>query len=99
MAAQDQNFFVVDLHYVASFDEIDPAIDAHVEFLKRNYASGCFIASGPKQPRTGGVIIARAETRADLDQILETDPFKQLGLAEYRVTEFRASMRAQQLDL
>ena len=94
----DQNFFVVDLHYTASFDEIEPALDAHVEFLEQNYASGRFIASGPKVPRTGGVIIATAATKDELTAALEADPFKQEGLASYTVTEFRASMRAEQLN-
>lgn len=93
----DQNFFVVDLHYIASFEEIEPALDAHVEFLERNYASGIFIASGPKEPRTGGVIIATTTTRTALEEILEADPFKQQELAKYTITEFRASMRADQL--
>lgn len=93
----DQHFFVIDLHYISTLDEIEPALDAHVAFLEQNYASGNFVASGPKVPRTGGVIIATAKSRAELDDILEADPFKQQRLAEYTVTEFRASMRADQL--
>lgn len=53
-----QNLFVIDLHYIVSFEKIEPELDAHVEFLEENYASGHFIASGPKVPRTGGVIVA-----------------------------------------
>jgi len=93
----DQNLFVVDLHYVASFDEIEPELDAHVAFLEENYASGTFIASGPKVPRTGGVIIATAENRDTLDRILAGDPFNTKTLARYTVTEFRPSMMASQL--
>ncbi|WP_170571753.1 YciI family protein [Ruegeria atlantica] len=94
----EQNLFIVDLHYVASIEDIEPVLDAHVEFLEQNYASGCFIASGPKVPRTGGVIIATAPTREELEKTLEADPFKREALAIYTVTEFRASMRAVQLD-
>ena len=94
----DQTLFVVDLHYTTSFDNIEPQLDAHVEFLQRNYASGRFIASGPKVPRTGGVIIATAETRAVLEDVLEDDPFKKHRLASYTITEFRPSMKATQLE-
>lgn len=93
-----QNLFVVDLHYTASFEEIEPELDAHVEFLEENYASGHFIASGPKVPRTGGVIIATAETREVLAQILTSDPFHEKQLARYTITEFRPSMKASQLS-
>lgn len=93
----EQNVFIIDVHYTVSLDEIEPALDAHVEFLEQNFASGCFIASGPKVPRTGGVIIATAATRDELEDILEADPFKKQGLATYAVTEFTASMRAKLL--
>jgi uncharacterized protein YciI len=92
-----QNLFIVDLHYIASFDEIEPELDAHVVFLEENYAAGRFIASGPKVPRTGGVIIATAPTREELEEALKADPFMQKNLARYTVTEFRPSMQAKQL--
>ncbi|WP_205859819.1 YciI family protein [Cochlodiniinecator piscidefendens] len=94
----NQNLFIVDLHYIASFDEIDPLIDAHVEFLEQHYASGNFITSGPKEPRTGGVIVATAATRAELESMLELDPFKMHNVANYTITEFRPSMKATFLE-
>lgn len=93
----NQNLFIVDLHYIVSFDEIEPELDAHIEFLEENYASGCFIASGPKVPRTGGMIIATAENGEALKEILAADPFHAKKLAEYTVTEFRPSMKAPNL--
>ncbi|WP_224823587.1 YciI family protein [Cognatishimia sp. MH4019] len=98
LIAPEQNLFIVDLHYVVDFEEIEPELDAHVEFLERNYASGCFIASGPKVPRTGGVIIATAKGLAELERILEADPFHAKKLARYSITEFRPSMTASQLS-
>ncbi|PIE10706.1 MAG: hypothetical protein CSA72_06410 [Rhodobacterales bacterium] len=94
----EQNLFVVDLHYIASLEEIEPEIDAHVEFLEENYAAGHFIASGPKVPRTGGVIIATAKNREVLEQILTADPFHAKRLARYTITEFRPTMTAAQLS-
>lgn len=89
-----QNLFIVDLHYIAELDDIEPELDAHVAFLNRNYASGCFIASGPKVPRTGGVIIATAKSIEELNQTLQADPFHAKKLARYTVTEFRPSKTA-----
>lgn len=86
--------FVVDLHYIVSLARVDTAIAGHVEFLKKNYASGAFLASGRKAPRTGGIIIAVAENRGELDVILREDPFQQMGLAQYSITEFIPSMLA-----
>jgi len=51
--------FVVSLNYKVPLTEIDRLAPAHVEWLKACYAEGVFVASGPKKPRTGGIIIAR----------------------------------------
>lgn len=94
----EQNVFVVDLHYLVEFEDIEPALDAHIAFLEENYAAGHFIVSGAKVPRTGGVIIATAGSLNELEQILEADPFKSQGLARYTITEFKAAMTAPHLS-
>ncbi|MEL7231084.1 MAG: YciI family protein [Pseudomonadota bacterium] len=94
----DQNLFIVDLHYIAPFDQIDPLIEAHIAFLNINYACGHFIASGPKVPRTGGVILATAESLEALETLLQGDPFHKAKVAKYTITEFHPKMTAAQFD-
>ncbi len=89
--------FVIDMQYVVPLTMVDAALEAHVAFLREQYERGLFLLSGRKVPRTGGVILARGVSRAELDAILETDPFKRQGLARYTVTEFVASMTAADL--
>jgi len=85
--------FVVSLTYKVPLAEIDRLAPAHMEWLKACYAEGVFVASGPKKPRTGGVIIARGP-RDVLDARLAADPFAKAGAADYDVTEFMAKMTA-----
>ena len=80
--------YVVNLHYTRPLAEIEPWIEAHRAFLDRHYASGDFLASGPKVPRTGGVILVRGVSRVQLDELIAADPFYQAGLAQYEVIEF-----------
>ncbi|WP_420414768.1 YciI family protein [Roseibium sp.] len=89
-----QNLFVVDLTYVVPLDHVDPYLEPHRAFLQTNYEAGLFVASGPKEPRTGGIILARAESRDVIEAVLQQDPFKREGLAEYVVTEFNPVMIA-----
>jgi uncharacterized protein YciI len=53
-----------------------------------------FLVSGRQVPRTGGIIIALADSREQIESIMAEDPFCKHGLAEVRVIEFRASQRA-----
>ncbi|MBL4613383.1 MAG: hypothetical protein JKY27_00700 [Magnetovibrio sp.] len=87
-------FFLVDLTYIRPLEEVDALKDAHIEFLKQQYAQGYFIFSGPKEPRDGGVILAKMQTRNALDAVLALDPFKKAGVARYGVTEFSPVMCA-----
>lgn len=89
--------FIVSLNYKVPLTEIDGLQAAHVEWLKACYAEGIFVASGPKKPRTGGIIIARG-SRDVLDARLTADPFAKAGAADYDVTEFVARMTAAGLD-
>jgi uncharacterized protein YciI len=86
--------FVIELIYKAPLAEIDAAMKAHVAFLNKRYASGHFLISGRKIPRDGGVIIALGKDRSEIEAIMREDPFCARGLADFRVTEFRASQRA-----
>jgi len=90
--------FIVSLSYIRPLAEVDAVLSAHVAWLKQGYASGTFIASGRKVPRDGGVIMARAKSRAALDQCLALDPFAQAGVARYEVIEFIPSMTAVGLE-
>jgi len=86
--------FVIELIYTAALPEIDRHMPAHMKFLKKYYASGHFLVSGRKVPRDGGIILALGKSRDEIETIMREDPFCKHGLAEFRVIEFRASQRA-----
>ncbi|MEY9964482.1 uncharacterized protein YciI [Streptacidiphilus sp. MAP12-16] len=89
--------YVVTLTYTAPLEQIDALVPAHREWLDRNYADGAFLASGAQIPRVGGVVLARAESRAALDAVLAGDPFRVGGVATYQVVEFTATKTAPEL--
>jgi len=89
--------FVITLHYQKSLEEVDAQLNAHVAFLKEQYAQGTFLASGRQNPRTGGVILAVAPTRSDIEAIIQRDPFYIHGIAQYAIIEFTPSMTAPEL--
>ncbi len=83
------HLFVIDITYVTALENIDPLVAPHMAFIERNYASGRFLASGAKVPRTGGVIIARGQSLQEVETLVDDDPFKSAGVADYAITEFR----------
>ncbi|HYQ41724.1 MAG TPA: YciI family protein [Polyangiaceae bacterium] len=90
--------FVIELMYKAELSEIDAHMKAHVAFLKKYYAAGNFLVSGRKIPRDGGIILAVGKDKPQIEAIIAEDPFFRHGLAEFRIIEFRASQRADDIQ-
>jgi uncharacterized protein YciI len=86
--------FVIELTYKSTLAEIDASMAAHVKYLAKYYAAGNFLVSGRKIPREGGIILAVGASKDEIERIVSEDPFYTRGLAEFRVIEFRASQRA-----
>jgi len=95
---QADAMFVIELVYKASLTEIDAHMAAHVAFLNKYYAAGHFVVSGRKIPRDGGIIIAVAKSREEIEALMREDPFCARGLADVRVIEFRVSQRASDVE-
>lgn len=82
--------FVVKINYQAPIEEIDKYVQSHRDFLDLYYQKGLFLASGPMQPRTGGIIIALGNDKAQLEAVLKEDPYNQADLVSYEIMPFTA---------
>lgn len=84
--------FVILLHYLKPLPEVDRFVAEHRAFLERHYAAGNFLLSGRQEPRCGGVILADAPTRAQIEAIVREDPFNREQIARYEIVEFVPSL-------
>lgn len=84
--------FIAILTYRKPLEEVDRFLQAHRDYLAEHYAAGDFIASGPQNPRIGGVIMMKADSRAAVDTIISQDPFNINGIADYQIVEFNPTM-------
>lgn len=80
--------YVILISYRKPFTEFESLLPTHREHLQRGVEAGIVLLSGPQNPRTGGVIIARAESRAALDRFLAADPYRINGVADFQPIEF-----------
>jgi uncharacterized protein YciI len=83
--------FIITLNYIVPLEELDEYMAEHVRYLKKYYKADVFLMSGRKVPRTGGIIIAQADSKEILEKIIADDPFYKYKLAEFTITEFLAS--------
>lgn len=83
--------FIINLNYIVALPELDAHMNSHVKFLQKYYKKNVFIASGRKVPRTGGIILALADSKEQVEEIIQEDPFYIYKLAEFTITEFLTS--------
>ena len=67
--------------------------------MEANYRAGLFMVSGPREPRDGGVILARAGSIDELAAILAQDPFVVQGAATCEIIEFKATRAGKALAI
>ncbi|MCE3030153.1 YciI family protein [Streptomyces sp. CMSTAAHL-2] len=89
--------FVLELTYTAPLDAVNALHTDHMAWLGEQFEKGVFLASGRKNPRDGGVILAVAEDRARIEEIVAADPYTAGEVCAYRITEFTATTTVPEL--
>ena len=80
--------FIIELTYKVALDKIDAEMKAHIAYLDKYYEAGVFITWGRKVPRSGSIILAKADTKIAVEKMIKEDPFYKRKLADYKITEF-----------
>ena len=80
--------FVVLMHYEKELQVVDTHLQAHREHLEQGYQRNYLLASGPQNPRTGGVMLSQLKEKTTLEAFLKADPFVKRGIASYQIIEF-----------
>lgn len=80
--------FIVLIHYKKPLEIIDQYLVAHRTFLEEGYTKNYLVASGPRNPRTGGVIISNLTDKKTLEDFLYRDPFYINQAVDYEIIEF-----------
>ncbi len=79
---------LIHVTYTKPIDEIDKHLVDHRAFLDKYYASGNLICSGPRNPRSGGIIICNFISVDEAWKFIHQDPFYINDIASYEVIEF-----------
>ena len=80
--------FIVIVHYEKDLSIVDEYLQAHRDFLEQGFQKNYFLASGPQEPRTGGIILSQLKDKKILEDFLADDPFMQKGIAIYQIIAF-----------
>jgi uncharacterized protein YciI len=81
--------FLIEIQYQVPAEQLGETVSEHRAFLQTGYDQGMLLFSGLQNPRTGGIVIARAESLEALQTFFAADPYQKKQLATYRWIEFQ----------
>jgi uncharacterized protein YciI len=88
--------FIIELIYKKEMSEVERFLEPHRAFIDKYMTRGILLASGPKIPRDGGVILANGLSRNELEELVKEDPFWIQEIAHYKITEFTVTKQTAQ---
>ena len=83
-----KNLFVILVTYTKPLEIIESILQEHRAFLQKGYESGHLLASGPKNPKKGGIVIGKFDSKESVETFFKYDPYAQNNVATYQVLEF-----------
>ncbi|MEO2139417.1 MAG: hypothetical protein ABGX91_04145 [Thermoleophilia bacterium] len=85
--------FLLRATYNRPIEEVDQLLEEHKAWIMKNFEAGRILLTARQVPLVGGIILATGGTEEDMVAMLDEDPFKRSGMAEYEVLEY-APVRA-----
>ena len=88
------------IRYRRPLEEVLVHQDAHRTYLRGLKEKGLLIASGPMNPRFGGLVLLRVpdDDARVLDSVRDEDPFFQSGVAQYELIGWAPVIGKDDLD-
>jgi uncharacterized protein YciI len=88
------------IRYRRPMEDVLAQQDAHRAYLRGLKEKGVLIASGPMNPRFGGILLMRVadDDLTSLDAIRDNDPFVQNGVAQYELIGWAPVIGKDDLD-
>lgn len=89
------------IRYRRPLEEVIEVTEQHRAYLKELKDEGLLIASGPMDPRTGGVLLLNIpddDVAATMDRVRDGDPYVTFGLAQYELIPWAVGIGKENLD-
>lgn len=83
------------VRYDAPEEELAKHNAEHRAYMRGFFEQGKLVVAGPFVPRSGGLLIFNVEDRAELDAMLEDEPFHKRGYYTLEVHEWGPTLGAE----
>jgi uncharacterized protein YciI len=89
------------IRYRRPLEEVLTVTEQHRAYLRDLKDEGVLVASGPMDPRTGGILLVNVpddDVVAALDRVRDGDPYVTFGIAQYELIPWNVGIGREDLD-
>ena len=89
------------IRYRRPLEEVMEVTEQHRAYLEELKDEGTLLASGPMDPRSGGLLLLRVpddDVTGCLDRVRDGDPYVTFGLAQYELIAWNVGIGKEDLD-
>jgi uncharacterized protein YciI len=89
------------IRYRRPLEDVLAVTERHRAYLRGLKDEGTLVASGPMDPRSGGMLLVRVpddDVIGSLDRIRDGDPYVTFGLAQYEMIPWVVGLGKEDLD-
>lgn len=90
------------IRYRRPLEEVLSIVEQHRSYLRELKDEGLLIASGPMDPRSGGLVLLHVpddeDVQATLDRVRDGDPYVTFGMAQYELIPWAVNIGKEELD-
>ena len=94
-------YVIAIIRYRRPLEEVLEVTEKHRGYLKSLKDDGILIASGPMDPRSGGIALLKVpddDVIPTLDRVRDGDPYVMSGLAQYELIPWNVGLGREGLD-
>jgi len=90
--------FCVLLKFADEKDKAPQFMEGHMKWLKKGLDDGVFLLAGSLQPNAGGALLCHNASRAEIETIVNQDPFVVEGIVTPEILEITPSKTDERLS-
>ena len=89
---------IAKVNYIVEKEGRAALLPEHRAYMMQFYQQGKILVSGPFEPADGGLLIFNVDSKAELESIIDGDPFKQNHFYTLEVFEWRLTLGAADIE-
>lgn len=90
--------YLISITYTQPLAAVERVLEAHRQYLREAPLASRIVMTGRRRPATGGLVMLRADSLAEVEAFVRADPYHTENVAAFDIVEFDVAQVAEGLE-